>query len=786
MKPLYVPLFLAIFVLSAKAGASQQVGIGEWRDMLPYDNTVAVTEVGDRIYCATEYSMFYYDRTDLSLQRISKVNGLSDIGVSHMSYNEAEGAIVVAYTNTNIDLIKGSEYLNIPDIKRKEILGNKSINRVVNQESYAYLACGFGIVVLDLEKEEVKDTYYIGDDGAPINVLDIAFDDTYIYAGTEEGIYFAEADNPNLAFFGNWERLEFVPKGFVTYNHLHIFNGDLLVNYLNPDTEADELYIRRGDEWIRFDEEENSRTKSIRSTSNNTLLVSYNYFVKEYTPDLQIAIKIYTYGPSGGPAPNDAILSEDNSFYWIADRNQGLVKVWGGGFENEVIRPDGAPTAEVYSMSTGGGNLWVVPGGMTSTWNNIFKAAVAYSFIDETWRSYNPSNTEGLDSLRDMVDVKVDPLDPEHVYTASWWLGVVEFQNGEKVGIYTSDNSSLGYHQLQSYPICKVGGIDFDSENNVWFTNSGAEDILSVRRRNSTPEWESFNLGSGTIGIYVRELMIDSYDQKWMICRVTGSNPPNPYYMYVFNEDNPPGSQVRGLKSGSGSGSLPGNTVFSMAEDLDGEVWIGTDDGIAIFYSPEDVLTGQGEGREAVRPLVDFDGYVQYLLETETVRAIAVDGNNRKWIGTERAGVFLLSEDGTEQIQHFTEDNSPLLSNTISEIAINGETGDVYIATARGMVAYKGTATEPMDENTDVYAYPNPVRPGYNGPIAIKGLVGNASVKITDVNGNLVYETRAEGGQAVWNGYDFGGKRARSGVYLVFISNDDGSEAMVTKILFVN
>jgi len=191
-------------------------------------------------------------------------------------------------------------------------------------------------------------------------------------------------------------------------------------------------------------------------------------------------------------------------------------------------------------------------------------------------------------------------------------------------------------------------------------------------------------------------------------------------------------------------------------------------------------------GEFLLRPLVDFDGYVQYLLETETVRAIAVDGNNRKWIGTERAGVFLLSEDGTKELLHFTEDNSPLLSNTVTDLAINGETGDVYMATARGMVAYKGTATEPDDENSDVYAYPNPVRPGYGGPIAIKGMVGNASVKITDINGNLVYETRAEGGQAVWNGYDFDGDRARSGVYLVFISNDDGSETMVTKILFVN
>jgi hypothetical protein len=275
---------------------------------------------------------------------------------------------------------------------------------------------------------------------------------------------------------------------------------------------------------------------------------------------------------------------------------------------------------------------------------------------------------------------------------------------------------------------------------------------------------------------------VDSYDNKWINCRVTASSPANPYFVYVFNENNPVGQQIRGLRSGTGEGSLPGNSVYSFAEDRDGEIWLGTDDGIAIFYSPEDVLT---ENIDAQRPLVDFDGYVQYLLESETVKAIVVDGANRKWIGTERAGVFLLSEDGSEEIHHFTEENSPLLSNTIISMTINGETGEVYIGTAKGLIGYKAMATDPKDTNTDVYAYPNPVRPGYTGPIAVKGLVNNANVKFTDVNGSLVYETLAEGGQAVWNGYDFNGRRANSGVYLVFISNPDGSETMVTKILFV-
>jgi ligand-binding sensor domain-containing protein len=222
--------------------------------------------------------------------------------------------------------------------------------------------------------------------------------------------------------------------------------------------------------------------------------------------------------------------------------------------------------------------------------------------------------------------------------------------------------------------------------------------------------------------------------------------------------------------------------VFCVAQDQDNEIWIGTDEGIGIFYSPYDILTSNDY--DCVRPLVNFDGYVQYLLETETVTAIAVDGDNRKWIGTERSGVFLLSQDGTEQIEHFTEDNSPLFSNQVIDIVINDD-GEVFIGTASGIMGYKGTASAPSDSYSDVYAYPNPVKDGFDGWIAVKGLVKDSDVKITDINGTLIYATRSEGGQAVWNGKNFDGKSASPGVYLVFVSNEDGSETVVTKILII-
>lgn len=781
MKYLTLSFLLSFFFLIDHPAAAQQVGIGQWRDHLPYDYATKVEEFKAGIYCATPYSMFYYDRDYNSVHRLSKVNGLSDLGVSDISLNRELGILVLSYSNTNVDLIlENQDIINIPDIKRKEILGNKTINSIMNYGKFAYLSCGFGIVVLNLEKMEVKDTYYIGPDGSAINVQAMTYNDTAFFAATEKGIYTADINNPNLAYFANWTKMVDVPLYNGNYNLIHQFNGKLLINLTDPNDPEDILYVQENGAWRKLDEETGSRTYRLR-TSGDQLIVSYSYSVKEYNADLSEGLKIYTYGESS-PAPSDAIIGTDGN-YWVADRSKGLVKVWGGGFERQFIKPSGAPTADIFDMAVRDGKLYLVPGGLTATWGNTWRGARLFSFIDETWKTYDAFNSPGLDTLRDFVAVAVNPLNSDHMLAGSWNRGLAEFKDQSIINIHNVDNSSLLPNIIEGYPSVKVGGIAFDSENNMWMTNSGAEKLLSVRRNGDSGQgtWQSYSLGSNTSGVDVRKIIVDDNDQKWMLPRTTQSNPN---YILVFNEKNAQGNQVKGLRSGVGMGNLPGTGVFAIAKDLDNEIWVGTDQGIAVFYSPQNIFVPGGS--DAQRILVNFDGYVQYLLETETVKAIAIDGADRKWVGTERAGVFLLSKDGTQQIHHFTEENSPLFSNNITSLAINDKTGEVFIGTAKGLISYKSTATEGGPTNSDVYAYPNPVRPGYSGPIAIKGLVKDAIVKITDITGNLVYETRAEGGQAIWNGHNFDGRRANTGVYMVFISSDDGSKKMVTKILFVN
>jgi hypothetical protein len=233
--------------------------------------------------------------------------------------------------------------------------------------------------------------------------------------------------------------------------------------------------------------------------------------------------------------------------------------------------------------------------------------------------------------------------------------------------------------------------------------------------------------------------------------------------------------------TGKNAGGLPDNEVYCLAKDKTGAIWIGTKSGIGIVNCPGSVIALQCEAEVRV---VQYDQFPGYLFEGEQVRTIAVDGANRKWIGTNN-GVWLISADASKIISRFTAENSPLPSNIIQKITIDPVTGDVYIGTEQGLISYRGTATDGGQENGNVVSFPNPVPSGYRGTIAVKGLVENADVRITDISGQLVYRTKALGGQVVWNGVDYTGHRPQSGVYLVFITNKDGTQTHVGKIVFM-
>lgn len=769
--------FLILITLFLSFGGiyAQGIGIGQWRDHLPYNKCIAVTQAGNKIYCATPFSIFYYDKDDNSINRITKVTGLSDVNVSAINYYDKYKILLIAYTNTNIDLIENNRIINISDIKRKPILGNKTINKIDFVGKNAYLSCGFGIVVLDLEKKEIRDTYYIGPDGSHLNVLDLSFSehDSVFFAATEAGVYSAPFNSPNLANYESWTLNRGVDTTN-TYNFITYYDKKIYVNQYTGSANSDTVRIFDGNSWSLFDLDFESPRRNLGTYQGNLIVTSYG---RSDIYDTNLNRLFIIYKPSNTQVYPQDVLIDNEGYYWLADRYSGLVRVWDGGWKGEFILPNSPSSQNVFSITSSGNDIWVAPGGRSTIWGTIFNRGI-FSFRNEIWNTIDEKTNPIMDSIVAFVDIAVDPSDKNHIFAATWGFGLCEFKDDKFINVYNEKNSSLQAFTTAGTPQVRLGGVAYDKYHNLWISNSNVDSALSVKQPGKPIK--ALYLGSSSTNIEIGDLIVDSQNQKWILLRYNN--------ILVFNDnntiDNPYDDRIKKLDGTTGNGNIPGSHVLSIAEDLDGEIWIGTNEGVAVIYSPGNVFNGGNY--DAQKILVEEGGYAQYLLESESVTAIAIDGANRKWFGTDRAGVFLMSDDGTEKLLNFTTENSPLLSNSITSLSINQETGEVFIGTSNGIISYKGTATKGNVSNNQVYAYPNPVREGYNGTIAIKGLVYNADVKITDISGNLIYKTKAEGGQAVWNGKNFDGRKARTGVYLVFVSNEDGSETIVTKILFIN
>lgn len=761
---------LLVTITLGTVSAQQETAIHEWLDHLPYSKGIQVVNTGNLVYGATQYGLFAYDKTYQSVIRYSKVTGLSDSEIADIGYSSALQTLIIAYANTNIDLMVNGNVVNLSDIKRKNILGNKTINRITIEGDYAYLACGFGIVVVDLKRQEIHDTYIIGAEGAMVNVQDIAFNDDKIFAATESGVYQADR-NSLLAVYESWSKISSLPHPNLSYGSAVWFSDELILAQNNDSYNDDTLWVYNPATGEAQKLTANYYYNCYRlQNTGGYLAISYENATEILNTSFQREILVYK--PSDTQLSPSAAVVENLQLIWIADRKYGLVKVTENGWTGELLAPSGPYSHNVFDISTQGNNLWVAHGGRNSVWGNLYIRDGISTYNGTSWQVFNYTTEPGMSAIWDIVAVKSAPTG-DKTYAATWGMGLMELSNGEITKVYDTTNSTLE-PWLSNKTLTEISGLDFDSDGNLWVANTGASSLIHKMKPNG--EWESYYLGGSMSGLDIGSLMVDQNGQKWVLMRKDHS-------ILVFDEKNEAGKQARILSEATGNGAIPGNKVYAICEDNDGEIWIGTDEGIAVFYNPSAVLTGTSDF-DAQQIVVSLDGYNQYLLENETVTSIEVDGANHKWIGTDRAGAFLLSADGTEELLHFTAENSPLFSNSITDIAI-ADDGTVYFATPNGIVSYKGEATPPSDTNDNITVYPQPVPEGYEGVVAIKGLTENAWVKITSISGNLVYETKAQGGQAIWNAKTMDGEHVSTGVYLVFVTNNDGSETAVTKVMVI-
>jgi ligand-binding sensor domain-containing protein len=771
-------LFVIPFLLLSLNGRTQ-VKVGEWQDQLAFGQAISLVESKGIIWCATRSGLFSYDPLSGETSKWSKINGLSDVEIACLAFSEEHNTLIIAYANSNLDLLRNNQIINIPDIKRKPITGSKRINSIQVDGNEALLSCGFGIIRLNLLKNEVSSTYYIGPGGSHIEVYEtLFFHYDSIFAATSQGIFKASKYDPDLENYRNWHPVTGQPFKGEPFNHMAYDGSTLWASHLSQGSGIDSIFTYNGYQWNWYPRYYND-IRRMRFIGDQLVVVS-SYQVNFLGADGTQNRHIDHYGEDIiNPAD---LLLDKNGKCWIADRDFGLI--YSEDYvEYTRIKPEGPWDRKTFDLAVAGGDLWIASGGYDASWNNIWNISGASARINGSWVHINPITEPRLGPIRDIVRLAVNPADPTHVFGATWGFGVVEFKDGEYVGVYDDTNTDGALRSVfPGNPYIRIGGLAFDSKNNLWVTNSSVPAPVSVRKSDGT--WKSFSYGQYLGDAFSGKIVVTPGDIKWV-------QMPKGYGLYVFDngKDLDDEKDDKFIKL-SVSVLYPQNTVkilndiYSMAVDLDGRLWLGTSNGAVLYYAPSRVFTDSEF--YASQPSVDQgDNLYHGLLATEIITAIAVDGANRKWFGTRNSGVYLTNPEGTQLIQSFNVSNSPLLSNEIVSIAIDNDSGVVYFGTEAGVVSYRGTATSEDQYEGPVYAFPNPVRPGYTGPITVKGVPAESNVKITDLSGNLVFEGTSTGGQVIWDGNGRNGSPVVTGVYLVFAATSDQTRKSVAKILIV-
>lgn len=763
---------LLLILLLAAFPAFSQIAVGKWRDHLSYNRIIHVEDAGNRIYASSPGALYYYDLDDLTVNRLNKTTILSDVDVSTFAYDPKTHYVVVAYSNANVDIVKGDAVSNINDIKRSNLGGSKRINSIGFYNRKAFLACAFGIVVLDMNRDEISETIYLGDYGGMMNVNDVLFTDSHIVAATDSGIYMAPKNSQTLGIITTWQRDNSSLVAGQRVTRLATLDDGRLMALVQSDNDST-IYVETS--TMTFAPFVAGDIKSFR-VCRDTVVVCKEHQVELYRSDGTMILTIGAVDWIDMQA-NDALLAKEGHL-WVAHNWASLIAINPRDLSSvNSVTPGGPYRAYAYSVTTFDSVVYVSPGGHRSTYEGVYYAANVYSYKGNRWNALKDSKGI-LSGKMDVLHVAVNPRNPSQVLATSWGNGVLEITDNEVTGFYNDSNTNgaISRLTLDDYSAVFTGGVAFDKNGNAWITNSLVNHALVVR--SSDGKWKNFNT-MGVVTSDIDNIIWDSiHDTKLFWGRQNR--------VFVHDGD----SRISYIDPNNGA-KLQTSSVSCLTQDHSGHIWMGTNKGIKVIYNLDKAFENGGNGELSPvtcnNILFNENGITEYLMAYESITCIAVDGANRKWVGTSTGGLYLLSANGLQQLEHFTSTNSPLFSDKILSLAIMPWSGELFIVTDRGVQSYRTTATyaftTPME---DIYAFPNPVRPDFEGLIAIKGFTRNAIVHITDASGNTVFSTRANGGQAMWDGRTHDGKKVSSGVYYVFASAEDGGMRSVTKILIVN
>jgi len=778
--------YLIIYLFSLMSvWAVAQTAIGEFRSHVSMNKFLSVAADGETVYAASDNGLFLLDKGTMNeeepqISTWTKVDGLSDIDIVKIYFDRRNEVLIISYDNGNIDVVRHDKLINIRDVKDKSMSGSKRLRNCRSFGDIAYFVYPFGIVMIDLKELMITDTWFTKRENRQLVPTDVAIWNQRCYVSTEEGLFSMPLASPVISDFSQWDKETGWDISLLSPNE----GGVFVVKKAASQSTLDSLFVLSSDGWS-FSGKSGLSISHLMS-QGDTLAVCYWDGVELLDADGERIYFANWYENGLYPDARECVLDGDN--IWVADHVYGLVRNNMTYYSHSFFKAPGPYTDYVEGMASRNGVVAVVHGSRKgSTAFSPSYRFPAISWLKNQLWAYNSGDFLTYDPNKltfDLTAIAINPLDETEWSVASWGNGIFKCKNQHVVAHYNAANSLLdSISDGSTY----VSGLQYDKKGNLWMTNSYSQKMLKMLEPDGT--WHAYNISTGVVTndiyeVVAEQLLVDSHGYKWV--NFPRDATYNRYPLIAFSDNgtyNNLGDDRFARIDMNVAAEVNSSSVYCMAEDLDGEIWIGTDKGVKVIYYPEKVFTGNAYPRNI---LLEQDGYVSVLLEYEQVTAIAVDGANRKWIGTGKAGVFLMSENGQEQLLHFTEEDNPLFSNQIESICINQQTGEVFFATAKGLVSYRGTATAGFETYEDNLVYPNPVPHGYAGMVAVNGLKANSLCKITDSSGRLVWQGYSHGGQLVWDGKDHYGNRPASGVYYVMVSDEDGKEKIVTKFVFIN
>lgn len=776
--------------------------IGTWETHFSYVSEIdTIVEAGDKIYVLTDGKLYGYYPEDDHLEIYVKADrGNSDIVV--VGYNEKNDALLIYRSNYEIDILySNGGIVSIPYLKDATQNINKTIREIYCVDDFAYFSAAFGVLVINVAKEEIKEVGLFNKDFHSTCIFE-----GYLYGATQDGVKRIKLTD-NMLDFSNWETFDVSSKSdqkdFRDANVFKIFqfNDKLCFHVLQEENgqEAKRVYSLDG-ESNRLSVIDGYAVMGLDYVSNDKIISSRWGQVIVYERDQSYYFRI----PVNAKGLNQSVIPKKGTTdeFWagIPGHSLNQIKRLEESYETikDQIAPSGPWNNTPFYTTHDGTRLLVTGGGYAAS--RFDTPGYLSTYKNGKWSLFDKSEVDsklGVNA-RDYNSVITDPLDRTRMFVSSWGGGLYEFKDDKPKTVHTP--SSTGgvlediYDGRYGDTFIRLGNMAFDKSGNLWVTNALVKSPIKILMKDGT--WgkashaeiailDPDEIESDPKATSARGIMIDRYNRKWIFSQF--KNP----YLFILDDSGTPTSSADDKKKYTDSfvdqdnKTVNATIFYDVKEDLTGNIWVATDAGPFVVYGASNILTRSLIFNKIKIPRNDGTNNVDILLEGTEIKALAIDGANRKWLGTPY-GAYLISANGQETIHHFNIDNSPMPSNDVISLSIDPDNGTVYIGTSKGLVSYVSDAITGKSDYSNVYAFPNPVRPDYEGVITITGLQSDSNIKITDVKGNILKQGPSLGGQYVWDGRNPSGTKVDTGVYLVFGATADGKSGVVTKILVVN